>query len=90
MRPNRLPYGARTGRGPALTRDASVLEERQRVGLAINAAARKEINDSSFDSANRSRQGACRPPNRRDPGKHSRFCNPERPGAEFIAGVVAA
>ena len=28
--------------------------------------------------------------NRRDPGKHPRFCNPERRGVAFIAGLAAA
>jgi hypothetical protein len=64
------------GRGPALSRDASLLEERQRVGLAVTAAEVIEIDDFSFAGANSSRAGACRPLDRHDPIKQDLFCYP--------------
>ena len=43
-----------------------------------------------FGSTNGSQQAACRPVHPPDAGKHRLFCNPERRGVAFIAGLSAA
>jgi len=43
----------------------------------------------SFDSANSSREGACRPLNRHDPRKHRCFRVAERPGVESVVHRAA-
>lgn len=43
-----------------------------------------------FGSTKGCRQDACRPLNRPDVGKHGLFCNPERRGVAFSAGLAAA
>ena len=65
-------------------------EEQQHAGLAGHPADLAEIDDFSVGRANSSRDGACQPVNRRDPGKHRLFRNPDRPGVEFIAHLAAA
>ena len=57
---------------------------------ALAAAKPTETEDFSFGSTNGSRQDACRPLNRLDPGKHRLFCNPERRGVDFRSGLAAA
>jgi hypothetical protein len=49
-----------------------------------------DVGDFPVCGAISSQQDACRALNRRDPGKHRLFRNPERPGVRFIARVARA
>jgi hypothetical protein len=78
-----MDHNQRSGVTPAPSRSSSAL-------VSPRHAKPKKTEAFCFGSKNGSRHDACQPVNPRDPGKHPRFCNPERRGVALIARLAAA